>query len=147
MNRQELTHEGLVSIITSTLDDVSMTDAEALARELSEERATDPFNKPGEEHPEERCEFDFWRCSMCGAVMTLDEERVNVVKGVGCKCGSLKYKPTFPRGEEWFQANVLRYALRKMKGEVTPPKVVVEEPVFDQSHGLRVEDLPSAGEL
>lgn len=57
--------------------------------------------------------FDFYRCFACGSLFTRDEEQKGFLEERGaCECKSLKYRPSYPVGREWFRWNIVSYVAK-----------------------------------
>lgn len=65
--------------------------------------------------------FDFYRCEGCRSLLTRlreisamdpDDERVGTV----CKCGSMRYRPSWPRPYEWVYPKVVWFTLLRWLG-------------------------------
>ena len=60
--------------------------------------------------------YDFYRCEGCRSILTRLREMsamdpLDECVGTICKCGSMRYRPTWPRAFEWFYPKIWWFAL------------------------------------
>ena len=85
-------------------------------------------SKPLEFYAFRPAAHDFYRCYNCHTIITYEQEQIRLNemtegKSSICACGSRKYSPTFPVGQEWLLPRVWVYASKLVLARGVAPWV------------------------